>query len=243
MQHRAMLPAVLHWRVFNECRELLADAIPQCVSLFVFTVTPLDAVLLAEHVHRFRQTVYAKHRHKPIGVNQPLFYQEAILKKARLRIQEIAARIDDGDLLLTVVRERAGKEVFGRSAVFGNGLKVKAYKGAATACKRQRVVTTHHAIATFCENFIIHRTIGNMRFTAFTYVFRHLKQQIVRGDIWIVDKGQIRRNLLQFCVSAQNGACDGRICRADIGVHKGIRQGSVEIAPETFYSAIDLFLC
>ena len=82
-----------------------------------------------------------------------------------------------------------------------------------------------------------------MRFAAFTNVFRHLKQQIMWGDIGIVDKGQVRRDLLQLCIGTQNGARDGRIFRPDVCVHKRIRQRTVEIAPETFYSAIDLFLC
>ena len=30
---------------------------------------------------------------------------------------------------------------------------------------------------------------------------------------------------------------------ADIGMHKGIGQGSVQVTPETFYSAIDFILC
>ena len=82
-----------------------------------------------------------------------------------------------------------------------------------------------------------------MRFAAFTYVFRHLKQQIIRGDRWIINKGQVRRDLLQLCIGTQNGTGNGRIFRPDIGMHKGIRQRTVEIAPETFYSAIDFFLC
>ena len=82
-----------------------------------------------------------------------------------------------------------------------------------------------------------------MRLTTLTNVFRHAQQQIVRGDVRVVNKGQVRRDLLQLCVRSQNGTRDGRIRRADIGMHKGIGQGSVQVTPETFYSAIDFILC
>ena len=112
MQHRALLPAVFHRRVFDKRRKLFADAIAQRVGLLVFAVTPSHPGFLTEHVYRFCQAVHAKHRHKPIGINQPLFHQEAILKEAGLLIQEIAAGIDDGHLLLAVMREGAAEEVF-----------------------------------------------------------------------------------------------------------------------------------
>ena len=112
MQHRAVLPAVFHRRVFNERRQLFTDAVTQRIGLLVFTVPSRNACFLAQHVYRFGQTVHAKHRYKTIGINQPLFHQEAILKEAGLLIQEIAAGIDDGHLLLAVMREGAAEEVF-----------------------------------------------------------------------------------------------------------------------------------
>ncbi len=127
--------------------------------------------------------------------------------------------------------------------MFRDRFQVKAHQRAAAARQRQGVVTAHHAIATFCENFIIHRAIRNMRFTTFTNVFRHAQQQIAGGYIRVVDKGQVRRNLLQFGIRAKDGSGDKRIRRADIGMHKRIGQGSVQVTPETFYSAIDFILC
>ena len=103
---------MFHRRVFDKRRKLFADAIAQRVGLLIFAVTSRDACFLTEHVYRFCQTVHAKHRHKPIGINQPLFHQEAILKEAGLLIQEIAAGINDGHLLLAVVRKGAAEEVF-----------------------------------------------------------------------------------------------------------------------------------
>ena len=86
MKHRALLPAVFHRRVFDKRRKLFTDAVAQRIGLFVLTVTSRNACFLAQHVHRFGQTVHAKHRHKAIGINQPLFHQEAILKEAGLFI-------------------------------------------------------------------------------------------------------------------------------------------------------------
>lgn len=87
MQHRAVLPAVFHRRVFNKRRKLFTDAVAQNIGLFVLTVTSRNACF-SHSTFTASARPYAPLPN--IGTkrsrHQSAPHQEAILKEAGLFI-------------------------------------------------------------------------------------------------------------------------------------------------------------
>ncbi|SCB74649.1 hypothetical protein GA0061070_100169 [Kosakonia oryziphila] len=134
---------------------MLADAVAEDIGLLIFAVAPRDIRFIAQDIGRFSKPIHTEHWRKTIGGDQPLLHKGAMLKETGVLIQEVAARIDNGQLLLAIMWQPLGKKLLQRTAAFSDGFQVQPYQRTAAAAQWQRVVTTDNAITAFCENIIM----------------------------------------------------------------------------------------
>ena len=86
------------------------------------------------------------------------------------------------------------------------------------------------------------RVIGDMGLGAGDDIFDGQRQQILTADCGVIEQSQVRCDLLQFGIHPQNRARNAVVGRTDIGMHEGIGQHPVQIAPEQFYLAVEVFI-